>query len=401
MLTTTAAASSSPAWARSRRSATASTSSGRAASKAAPASTGSPSSTPRTTPSRSTARCATSTRRTSWTARRRGAWRASASSRVAAARMAIEDSGLKLEKEDATRIGVLLGNGNGGFPETDEADAHDHREGRQPPRPLLHVEDAAEHGRRAGGDAVRPQGLQQHRHHRLRRRHPGDGRRARHHPPRPRRRDGRRRQRGRHLRAGPGGFHDHARPLDAARTTRTKASRPFDADRDGFVCAEGAGIFVLESAGARPAPRRPHPRPSSPATAPPPTPTTSSRPASTARAPQRAMRLALEDAGVTPEDIDYINAHGTSTPANDAAETVAIKGVFGELRLPHPGQLHEVDDRAHARRVRRRSSPSPASRRSRPASCPPTINYEHAGPGLRPRLRAEQGARRRRACASC
>ena len=54
---------------------------------------------------------------------------------------------------------------------------------------------------------------------------------------------------------------------------------------------------------------------------------------------QRAIRLAIEDAGLTTDDIDYINAHGTSTPANDAAETAAIKGVFGERAYRHPGQL--------------------------------------------------------------
>src|SRR5690606_40413589 len=45
---------------------------------------------------------------------------------------------------------------------------------------------------------------------------------------------------------------------------------------------------------------------------------------------QRAMRMALQDAGLTPEDIGYINAHGTSTPLNDVSETRAIKGVFGD-----------------------------------------------------------------------
>jgi 3-oxoacyl-(acyl-carrier-protein) synthase len=51
---------------------------------------------------------------------------------------------------------------------------------------------------------------------------------------------------------------------------------------------------------------------------------------------QRAIRLALADAGITEDDIDYINAHGTSTPANDSAETAAIKGVFGERAYQIP-----------------------------------------------------------------
>lgn len=117
------------------------------------------------------------------------------------------------------------------------------------------------------------------------------------------------------------------RALSTRNADPTGASRPFDKERDGFVLAEGAGIVALEelhAARARGAhiyaelvgyglgADAYHPT------------------ASSADGSARAMALALADAGLRPEEIDYINAHGTSTPQNDMSETKAIKQVFGE-----------------------------------------------------------------------
>lgn len=120
-----------------------------------------------------------------------------------------------------------------------------------------------------------------------------------------------------------------ARAMSKRNDAPEKASRPFDKDRDGFVLSEGAGVFILEeeehakARGAKIYGRILGVGMTADAyhfTAPP----------EDGDGAMRAMKLAVLNAGLKPNDIDYINAHGTSTGLGDIAETVAIKRLFGE-----------------------------------------------------------------------
>ena len=127
---------------------------------------------------------------------------------------------------------------------------------------------------------------------------------------------------------GVGGFNS-MKALSTRNDSPETASRPFDKDRDGFVMGEGGGVLILETqehalnrgakiyaelAGIGLTDDAFH----------------ITQPAAGGEGAIRSMKLCVEDAGLKPEDIDYLNAHGTSTPHNDKNESAAIKTLFGE-----------------------------------------------------------------------
>ena len=247
---------------------------------------------------------------------------------VAAAGFAIEDARLDMSKEDPERLGVLLGNGIGGLPTTEDNARILVEKGGMRVSPFFipmilpnmaaanvsrlfglkgytstvitacaagnqAIGEGAEAIRRGAADVLLSGGCEAGISH-----------------------------------LGLGGF-NIIKALTRQNEPPEKASRPFDARRDGFVPAEGAAILVLESLehatdrGANILAEVVGYGVSSDAFH-------AVQPDEDGAGAARAMKWALEDAGIGPGDVSYINAHGTSTLKNDLVETLAIKKVFGE-----------------------------------------------------------------------
>lgn len=180
------------------------------------------------------------------------------------------------------------------------------------------------------------------------------------------------------LPTGVAGF-SNMKALSSRNDEPQRASRPYDVDRDGFVMGEGAGVVILETLehaqkrGAKIYAELVGYGISADAyhlTAPDPE----------GRGAARCMQMALDHAGMKPEDIDYINTHGTSTPLGDICETKAIKAVFGGPRQKWPAdQLHQIHDRAPSRR---RSGVELAAclMAMQDGIIPPTINVDNQDP---------------------
>jgi 3-oxoacyl-[acyl-carrier-protein] synthase II len=176
-----------------------------------------------------------------------------------------------------------------------------------------------------------------------------------------------------------GGF-ANMKALSERNDSPASASRPFDATRDGFVMGEGAGVVILEEyEHARARGARIHCEivgygatgDAHHLTA----------PAPEGEGAQRAMKRAMKDAGITPADVDYINAHGTSTPANDMNETKAIKAVFGDQAK----QIHVSSTKSMTGHMLGAAGAVEfifCGLAARDSIIPPTINYQTPDPEL-------------------
>ena len=296
---------------------------------------------------------------------------------IAAAKMAVEDAGLDMGSVDPFRVGVLLGNGNGGFPTIEENCRVLVERGGMKMSPFFFpmilpnmasanvsrvlgargynstVVTACSASNQAIGDALQKirngtvdvmltggteAGISQ---------------------------------------LGLSGF-AVMRALSTRNDAPEKASRPFDAERDGFVPAEGAAILVVESlehavarganilcelAGFGCSSDAYH----------------QVQPEESGESTIMAMRWALEDAGVAPAEVDYINAHGTSTPLNDAVETASIKTYFGDLAgsIPVSSTKSMI---GHSLGASGALEAVACIRSITDGVIHPTINYEHPDP---------------------
>ena len=176
---------------------------------------------------------------------------------------------------------------------------------------------------------------------------------------------------------GIGGF-AAMRALSTRNDEPARASRPFDKDRDGFVMGEGAGVLILEElelAKNRNAPIAAelvgygmsgdayH----------------ITLPSADGNGGYRVMQNALKDAGLEPDQISYINAHGTSTPPNDRLETIAIKRLFGDYakKVPVSSTKSMIGHLLGAAGAVEAGISVLALERQ---AIPPTINYENPDP---------------------
>ena len=193
-----------------------------------------------------------------------------------------------------------------------------------------------------------------------------------------------------------GGSESTLTPLATAAFRRMEAtspsgvSRPFDRRRDGFVMGEGAGILVLEEEskarerGARILGRIRGYGATSDAhhlTAPEPN----------GQGAARAVERALEDAGIGPDDVIYVNAHGTSTPLNDRSETEALKKSLGDERAHQLPVSSTKSAIGHLLGAAGAVEAIATLLALRDRVAPPTLNYEEPDEGARPRLRHRRG----------